>query len=279
METYLVHHGILGQKWGVRRYQNADGTLTNAGKSRYGSQGTGDISTKKGIQNRLNDLDQAIAYNKRANKDLQKENVRKTASTKGYREGSRKVARAASKINKNNAEIEKNRKYIEEGQKEIDRLISKANEMGLSVSSRDTMRYALKGKDYLNSAAKAGVLSGITAAAATFAGAPAAVTTAAGVGGSLSITRDMLDKAHMGKVYKVKNAKEGKKQGNESARVANQERQNRENKIDDYFYKTKEGKTANKHIEKIGGLDKDYINEQKEKLAARDPEFKKLYKG
>lgn len=31
---YLVHHGILGMKWGVRRYQNKDGTLTAAGKKR-----------------------------------------------------------------------------------------------------------------------------------------------------------------------------------------------------------------------------------------------------
>lgn len=33
--TFLTHHGILGQKWGVRRYQNKDGTLTSAGKTRY----------------------------------------------------------------------------------------------------------------------------------------------------------------------------------------------------------------------------------------------------
>lgn len=31
----LVHHGIKGQRWGVRRFQNADGTRTEAGKKRY----------------------------------------------------------------------------------------------------------------------------------------------------------------------------------------------------------------------------------------------------
>lgn len=36
-EQYLEHHGILGMKWGVRRYQNKDGTLTAAGKRRYKS--------------------------------------------------------------------------------------------------------------------------------------------------------------------------------------------------------------------------------------------------
>lgn len=33
-ESELQHHGILGQRWGVRRYQNKDGSLTSAGKKR-----------------------------------------------------------------------------------------------------------------------------------------------------------------------------------------------------------------------------------------------------
>lgn len=36
-DNYLMHHGIKGQKWGLRRFQNADGTLTLDGKRRYGS--------------------------------------------------------------------------------------------------------------------------------------------------------------------------------------------------------------------------------------------------
>lgn len=35
MEEYLEHHGIKGQKWGIRRFQNTNGSLTDAGKKRY----------------------------------------------------------------------------------------------------------------------------------------------------------------------------------------------------------------------------------------------------
>ena len=38
MENELYHHGIKGMKWGVRRYQNLDGSLTNAGRKKYGTK-------------------------------------------------------------------------------------------------------------------------------------------------------------------------------------------------------------------------------------------------
>lgn len=34
MNNELRHHGVLGMKWGVRRFQNADGSLTPAGKKK-----------------------------------------------------------------------------------------------------------------------------------------------------------------------------------------------------------------------------------------------------
>ena len=48
--TYLVHFGIKGQRWGNRRYQNEDGTLTPEGKIRYGyDKNTGKMS-KAGLE-------------------------------------------------------------------------------------------------------------------------------------------------------------------------------------------------------------------------------------
>lgn len=39
VEGYLAHHGVKGMKWGVRRYQNLDGSLTAAGKKRRSQEG------------------------------------------------------------------------------------------------------------------------------------------------------------------------------------------------------------------------------------------------
>ena len=46
-QNELQHHGILGMKWGVRRYQNKDGSLTSAGKKRQMSQDAEEASKIK----------------------------------------------------------------------------------------------------------------------------------------------------------------------------------------------------------------------------------------
>lgn len=47
----LVHYGIKGQKWGVRRYQNKDGSLTPQGQRRYGEDNTRTLKKGTEIQN------------------------------------------------------------------------------------------------------------------------------------------------------------------------------------------------------------------------------------
>ena len=65
--SYLVHYGIKGMKWGVRRYQNSDGSLTPAGKKRY-SRDSVFISGSSKTQDK-----QSGYYRKQLPKDIRNE--------------------------------------------------------------------------------------------------------------------------------------------------------------------------------------------------------------
>lgn len=74
MNETLVHHGILGQKWGVRRYQNEDGSLTALGKKHVGQKTTAEKRTEaaqkqdaaKKAQANLDALKARDSYNREA---------------------------------------------------------------------------------------------------------------------------------------------------------------------------------------------------------------------
>lgn len=63
MNEVLIHHGIKGQHWGVRRFQNADGSLTNAGEKRYYDMGNGNFVKKSGATRRAEKRLRKAEYN------------------------------------------------------------------------------------------------------------------------------------------------------------------------------------------------------------------------
>lgn len=74
-EDSLAHHGIKGMKWGVRRYQNKDGSLTAKGKKRYSErQATSDFYRRSAIKNReyAAASDKAVEDLKKPGKDRDK---------------------------------------------------------------------------------------------------------------------------------------------------------------------------------------------------------------
>ena len=85
----LYHYGVKGQRWGVRRYQNKDGTLTNAGKKRYAAVNGDFVKKYKNASDfKKDDMYEAVSTAGR----------RLSESNKSYKELDRKITDALAKI-------------------------------------------------------------------------------------------------------------------------------------------------------------------------------------
>lgn len=83
----LYHHGIKGMKWGVRRFQNEDGTLTAQGKQRY--------KDYKSDQSTRRSLTRHVAADK---KNLKARGEAMNEVTKNYNDAQEQMRKASSKV-------------------------------------------------------------------------------------------------------------------------------------------------------------------------------------
>ena len=128
----LYHHGILGQKWGIRRYQNKDGSLTKEGLTRYMSSKRGQKTLAKYYTKQLNKTD-----DKRATAKYWADNGKQTDAISRLRQ------KYVQPLNGTKINFDENAKRY---QNQLDKLINELKDIGLSIDSEETNRYVAVGE-------------------------------------------------------------------------------------------------------------------------------------
>ena len=143
----LYHHGVLGQKWGVRRFQNYDGTLTARGKKR-------ELKTAGQYKRALNKIERGISEEnisgvqhvetRDAQLKARNSKLRKAAeeySTKGETKRYKKLTAAIDRHNKFIDEEQKGAQEhlnnMKKGRELTDKLIKEAKSKGFDVTTKN----------------------------------------------------------------------------------------------------------------------------------------------
>lgn len=116
--AYVSHTGIKGMRWGIRRYQNPDGSLTEAGKRHYAKTGEYGYHYKSRFTKRAEK--RAAKYDRKANEAESKGKADKAARL-------REKQRFNEGYAKYNREIDRRMQDYAKGARGIDLLLSKAN--------------------------------------------------------------------------------------------------------------------------------------------------------
>ena len=152
----LAHFGTKGMKWGQRRYQNRDGSLTEEGKARYGVEGH---RSARGVKRDLNKLDSEQAYARHRiksfdNKIARLEKKAQKASSKGNTIKADKIAEKIkfAKGSTRGQKTEQYRKLLAKSEKMTNRIIDSAKKQGYKISSKTTTRSVNVGRNLVKTA-------------------------------------------------------------------------------------------------------------------------------
>ena len=119
----LRHHGIKGQKWGVRRFQNKDGSLTADGKKRYGADDYKNTLDKVNSAGKI--VDKVREYNnsaqKSSNPDMERR-IRKSINNMSDKELQQRVQRLS--MEDNYTRMMMHRENLEKGESFVNKALN-----------------------------------------------------------------------------------------------------------------------------------------------------------
>ena len=135
----IKHHGIKGQKWGVRRYQNEDGSLTAKGKQRYGTKENFERQypqeSKKKMKKAKGEVDvykdvagkakRGMEEGREKKNKQQKENVDKDVRERAYKMSDQELRDVVNRLNMEEryAQVMREREYVEVGKSKAEKFM------------------------------------------------------------------------------------------------------------------------------------------------------------
>ena len=139
VDNELQHHGVKGQKWGVRRFQNSDGSLTNEGRRRYSSDDFKDA--KKKIDKGKEVVDGATKAKKKAVEKQHEQKIKKDLSEMSDQELRAIVNRL--NMEERYTQVMKSR-GLEQGKSRVDKILDYAGTALTIGSSALSIAIAIK---------------------------------------------------------------------------------------------------------------------------------------
>lgn len=179
--NYLAHYGILGMHWGIRRYQNSDGSLTTAGKNRYRDRLkkfaigaiSGDIVAKKEgpVKEHIEksrETRRKLGIRSKGDSDRElKKKIKKMVPTKSVKEDISKLSDQELRQRINRQQMEQQYKRMNEDNvtkgKKFAKKVLNAAVMPMAIAA--TTAYITSGKSYVTHGAKGlykGIRKGLT---------------------------------------------------------------------------------------------------------------------
>ena len=136
----LRHHGIKGQKWGVRRFQNSDGSLTPAGAKRYSAD------DYKSALDKVNKADKTLKDVKKMRNEAEAKTYEKKIKYDLSKMSDKDLQQAVNRLNMEEryTQVMAQRHRLEQGEDKVNKILNVAGSALTGAATALTIAAAMK---------------------------------------------------------------------------------------------------------------------------------------